>query len=63
MERYHITKRGTGWALRRESARKATKIFDTKSEAKRGAEKYRAKGYDIIVHKKNGYVEECEKGE
>jgi hypothetical protein len=62
MERYHIIKRGKGWALKRENASKAVRVYDTKENAKEGAERFRDKGFDIIIHKRNGYMEEWKKG-
>jgi hypothetical protein len=61
-ESYHIITRGKGWALKRENASKATKVYETKENAREDAERFRDRGCDIIVHKRNGYVEVWEKG-
>ena len=54
----HIIKRGTQWALLKEDADRASKIYDTKKDALEGAKKLDSlSGYDIVVHKKNGLIE------
>jgi phosphoglucomutase len=55
--RVHIIKRETGWAVKREGAQKASRVFGTKNDAKINTESYREKGHDIIVHKKDGTIE------
>jgi Uncharacterized protein conserved in bacteria (DUF2188) len=55
--RVHIIKRGTGWAVRKEGAQKASRIFDTKSDAQNNTQSYRKNGHDIIVHKTDGTIE------
>jgi hypothetical protein len=61
VKRYHIITRGKGWALLKESNSQATGLYDKKEEAIVAAEKYRAKGFDVIVHKTNGSVEKWKK--
>lgn len=60
-KRYHITKRGKGWAVKREGAKRAAKVFGDKYSATESAQKYRAKGIDVIVHKEDGSVETWQK--
>jgi hypothetical protein len=59
--RMHIIKRDSGWALRKEGNLKATKIFGTKEDARQHSQSYRKKGYDIIIHKKDGSIEKWER--
>ena len=56
--RLHIISRGTRWALTRENADRALRVFDTKVTALRYALPYLATGYDIVVHHRDGMVEE-----
>lgn len=60
-KRVHIIKRGDGWALKKEEASRASKIYEEKSAATKAAQDYREKGYDVIIHKKNGLVENWQK--
>ena len=62
MERYNIISRGESWALKREGASRATKIYKEKADAKNGAKQFRNRGCDIVVHKRNGLIEEWLKG-
>lgn len=61
MERYHIIKRRKGWALQREGALKAARVYESKDTAKKEAQKYRKQGLDLIVHRADGTVEEWQK--
>lgn len=54
--RVHIIKRETGWAVKREGAQKASKVFGTRDDAKNSAKSYREKGHDVIVHKEDGTI-------
>ena len=60
-KRYHVTKRGEGWAVKREGSQKAAKVHRTKEEAKQDAQKYREKGNDLIIHKEDGTIEKWQK--
>jgi hypothetical protein len=60
-ERYNIIKRRKGWAVKKEGKR-AAGIYPTKEHAITCAEKFRDQGYDVVVHKENGYVEKWLKG-
>lgn len=60
-ERYHITKRGDGWAVKKEGSQRASKIYDNKEVAKQDAQKYREKGSDLIIHKRDGSIEKWQK--
>lgn len=60
-ERVHVIKRGDGWAVKKQGAERATRVYGTKEEAVKGTEKYRSSGHDVIVHKRDGSIEEWEK--
>ncbi len=55
--RTHIIKRGNGWAVKRQGANKASKIYHTQQEAVKGAKRLKNSS-EIIVHRRNGSVGE-----
>ncbi len=59
--RVHVIKRGDGWAVKKQGAERATRVYGTKEEAVKGTEKYRSSGHDVIVHKGDGSIEEWKK--
>jgi hypothetical protein len=59
--RAHIIKRGSGWAIKKEGALRATKIYSSKEEAIKDARKLKSYGLDLIIHKKDGSIEKWEK--
>lgn len=59
--RVHIIKRGNGWAVKKEGGLRASKIYESKDAAKEYTRLYLEKGYDVIVHKRDGSVEKWEK--
>lgn len=60
-KRYHVTKRGDGWAVKREGSKKASKVHPTKESAKQDAQRFREKGNDVVIHKKDGTIEKWQK--
>jgi hypothetical protein len=56
--RVHIISRKNGWVLKKEGALRASKIFQTKDDAVATVEKLLAKGSDVIVHQKDGTVQD-----
>ena len=56
--RLHIISRGNRWALIRERTDRALRVLDTKAAAIYHAMPYLATGYDIVVHHRDGTVEE-----
>jgi hypothetical protein len=60
--RVHIISRDGGWAIKKEGNTKATKIYQSKDSAIRGARKFIEKGHDVIVHKRDGSIQAWEKG-
>ena len=61
VQRTHIVKRDNGWAVKKEGAQRATKIYDTKDKAITGAQKEKKAGSDLIIHKKDGSIEKWQK--
>lgn len=61
VQRTHIVKRGSGWAVKKEGAQRAIKIYDTKDKAIDGAQKEKKSGSDLIIHKKDGSIEKWQK--
>lgn len=57
-KRYHIISRGQGWVLLRETAMRPYKYFTSKEEARKLAERFRAQGFDIVVHRNDASVEQ-----
>lgn len=57
-KRAHVIKRESGWAVKKQGSERAIKIYDTKAEAVKGAEKLKNKGHDIIVHRQDGSIEQ-----
>lgn len=56
-ERMHIIKRESGWAIKREGAGKASKVYDTKEKAVKDSDSLSRSGYDVIIHKRDGSIE------
>ncbi|MEQ9302114.1 MAG: DUF2188 domain-containing protein [Cyclobacteriaceae bacterium] len=61
MARIHIIKRGTGWAVKAEGAKRAKALFPNKDSALKSAQSLRKSGNDIVVHKADGTVQKWEK--
>ncbi len=60
-KRIHIIKRGARWAVRREDAQKATRVFKTVEEAVKTA-KEQTDG-DIVIHKQDGSIQKWERAD
>ena len=60
-KRTHVVKRDSGWAVKKEGAQRATKVYTTKEQAVKGAEKSRKSGSDVVVHKKDGSIQKWKK--
>ncbi len=59
--RVHIISRSSGWAVKKEGASRAGKVYGSKSAAVNGAKSATTKGHDIIVHKRDGSIQKWEK--
>ena len=60
-KRTHVVKRESGWAVKKEGAKRATKVYTTKEQAVKGAEKNRKLGSDVVIHKKDGSIHQWKK--
>ncbi len=60
-KRAHIISRKDGWAIKKEDASRASKIYKKKDVAIKNSEKLREKGHDVIVHKKDGTIQDWKK--
>ncbi len=60
-KRVHIISRKDGWAVKKQGASRASKIYDKKETAINNAQKLRKTGHAVIVHKKDGSIQEWEK--
>lgn len=60
-KRIHIIKRGAGWAVKTEGAKRASKIYASKVEAEGAVQVFRRQGYDVVVHKSNGFIQKWQK--
>lgn len=56
-KRTHVVKRDSGWAVKKEGAQRATKVYTTKDAAVKGAERSSKSGSDLVIHKKDGTIE------
>lgn len=59
--RMHIIKRASKWVLLKEGAERVSRICTTKEEAIQVAQKYKSDGFDLIIHKSDGSIQEWEK--
>ena len=56
-KRTHVVKRDSGWAVKKEGAQRATKLYKTKEQAVKGAEKSSKSGSALVIHKKDGSIQ------
>lgn len=59
--RTHIIKRENGWAVKKEGASKASRVFDTKELALKSVKNSTYAGTDIVIHRSDGSVEKWQK--
>lgn len=60
-KRVHVIKRDEGWAIKKEGASRATRIYKSKAEAVEKAQKFKKSGYDLVIHNKDGSIQRWEK--
>lgn len=60
-KRVHVISKRDGWAVKKEGAARASKIYETKESAIAGAEKVAKKSYDVVIHKKDGTIQSWKK--
>lgn len=47
-----------GWAVKKSDATRASRVYDDKKEAVSYAREQRRKGYDVVIFKKDGGLDE-----
>ena len=52
--RYHVVQSSDGWAVKREGAKRASKIYNSKTEAIRDVKSYSDYKGILILHKRDG---------
>ena len=58
IKRVHIISRyNGGWAVKKQGASRALKVFPTKEEAVISSSPFLLLGYDLVIHRKDGSVE------
>jgi hypothetical protein len=57
----HVIKRESGWALKKQGAQKASRIYPTKEEAVKDAKKLKRQGHDVFIHREDGSIEKWQK--
>ena len=60
-KRVHIISRKDGWAIKKQGASRASRIYQNKETAIKNAQKLRKTGHDVIIHKKDGSIQKWEK--
>jgi hypothetical protein len=61
--RVHIISRSGHWAVKKEGASRAVKVYQTKEDAILGSYPYLQMGYDLVIHRKDGSVEQFKRAE
>ena len=59
--RINVISRKDRWAVKKQGASRASKIYQKKQTAIKNAKKLRKTGHDVIVHKKDGSIQKWEK--
>ena len=62
-KRVHVMKRGTGWAIKKQGASRASRVYDSKQEAIEAGRRFKRLGYDLVIHKKDGSIQRLEKSQ
>ncbi len=60
-KRTHVVKRDSGWAVKKEGTKRASKVHKTKDEAIKDARRQKKSGSDVVIHKKDGSIQKWEK--
>ena len=60
-KRVHIISRDDGWAVKKEGASRASRIYENKEAAIENAKRLQRTGHDVVVHKKDGSIQKWEK--
>ncbi len=58
---YHVVPQGTGWAVRREGAERASSRHDTQADAiAAGRELARTNHTELVIHRPNGQIRDSD---
>ncbi|MBC8277947.1 MAG: DUF2188 domain-containing protein [FCB group bacterium] len=60
-KRVHVISKNGSWAVKKEGASRASKIHGTKENAVKDAQEKAKKGFDVIIHKKDGTIQKWSK--
>lgn len=60
-KRVHVISRDSGWAVKKEGASRASRVYESKEKAVESAKKLQKSGHDVIVHKRDGSIQRWEK--
>lgn len=64
VKRVHIISRyNGGWAVKKQGASRALKVYPTKEDAVIGSYPFLQLGYDLVIHRKDGSVEQFKKAD
>ena len=64
IKRVHIISRhNEGWAILKQGASRALKVYPTKEDALIGSYRFLQLGYDLVIHRKDGSVEQYKNAE
>lgn len=64
IKRVHIISRyNGGWAILKQGASRALKVYPTKEDAVIGSYPFLQLGYDLVIHRKDGSVEQFKKAD
>ncbi len=62
IKRVHIISRiDGGWAVLKQGASRALKVYPTRDDALIGSHRFLQLGYDLVIHRKDGSVEQYKK--
>ncbi len=59
-EQIHVILKKEGWALEKRGASRALRVYKNKDTALQAARIMRKRGYDVVVHERDGAVQKWE---
>jgi hypothetical protein len=59
--RVHIISREKGWAIKKEGVSRASQVHQNKEAAVKSARRFKRRGLDVVVHRRDGSIERWEK--
>jgi uncharacterized protein YdaT len=60
-KRAHVIKRENGWAIKKQGASRASRVFQSKEEAVKDAQKLKRSGHDLVIHNRDGSIQRWER--